>query len=119
MKTFFQSCLLALILCVGVSAQTAQPTPTPKAADTSAGHIKLPAALATQLRQIQDRQEALAKEYQALESQKVIVAQRAALELHLTAEQVDSMDLAFGADGYVFKPKDKTRTPPKSQENAP
>jgi autotransporter translocation and assembly factor TamB len=112
--------VLSILACFTIlTAQTPQPTPAPQAGGTTPGSIKLPAARAAQLKEIQERQEALGKEYQALEAQKVIVAQRAALELHLTAEQVDSMDLTFGADGYVFKPKDKPKTPEKAQEKAP
>lgn len=80
--------------------------------------IKFPTERNTQLKTIQERQDALSKEYQYLESQKTIVAQRAALELHLTAEQIDQMDIVLDSGNYVFKPKEnagnKSKDPNKN-----
>jgi hypothetical protein len=74
-------------------------------AQQSAGPIKLPAERGAQLKQIVDRQNELAREFQALEAQKLIVQQRAALELKLNAEQYDKLELALEGGAFVFKPK--------------
>jgi len=113
--TFVLAALVVVIALLGAIKLSAQ-TPQKPIETARAEAIKLPAKLSVQLKAIQERQEALAKEYQVLETQKIIVAQRAALELHLTAEQIDQMDLIPESDGgYAFKPKPKP--PTKTPEN--
>lgn len=99
-----------LILLLAVTVATQQPAPTT---------IALPAKASTQLKQITDRQAELSREYSALEASKVIVVQRAALELHLTAEQLDAMDLVAGATGFEFKPKEKAQAATPKKETTP
>lgn len=69
--------------------------------------IKLPAERSATIKQIQERQDQLATAWKELDAQKIIIAQRAALELKMTAEQWDQMDLTPTPEGYVFKPKEK------------
>lgn len=101
-ETVKQFVLLLSILAI-VSSMSAQQGGT----STSAGSVKLPVERSNQLKQIQQRQDELAREYQALDQQKLIVAQRAAMELKLSVEQFDQMDLKVSSEGYVFQPKPK------------
>ena len=108
MKSFLL--VITLLLALTTVGQTPnKPTDVTSATrplvSFTAPAIKLPAERSAQLKQIQEKQDQLARDFQTLEQQKVIIAQRAALELKLTAEQLDQMDLSVDADGYVFKPK--------------
>jgi hypothetical protein len=67
--------------------------------------IKLPDTQNASLKQIQEQQDKLVQAFQALDSQKVIVAQRAALELGMTAKQLDTMELAVDGGNFVFRPR--------------
>lgn len=107
--------LLCAVFALGVVGRATSIHQTPAKPDPQT--IKLPADRSTQLKQIQDRQDLLRKEYDSLESQKVIVAQRAALELHLTAEKLDTLQLTVTPDGvYAFEPKKQAAATPEKKD---
>lgn len=74
---------------------------------------RVPDAQNKQLKQLIDAQDKLAQEYNRIEAQKVIVAQRAALELSLTAKQLDGLELVVDAQGFFFRPVEKKPDPAK------
>jgi hypothetical protein len=88
----------SVIILVSAVAATAQTAATPSV-------IKLPDTQNASLKQIQEQQDKLVQAFQALEAQKIIQAQRAALELGLTAKQLDTMELAVDGGNFVFRPR--------------
>lgn len=82
----------------------------PAAAQT----YRVPDTQDKQLRQIVDAQDKLSQEFNRLEAQKVIVTQRAALELGLTAKQLDELELVVDGLGFFFRPALKKVDPVKT-----
>jgi hypothetical protein len=83
------------------------------AARADSASVKLPKERSDQIKQLQDQQNELARQFQALELQKQLVKQRAAMELKMPVEQFDKMDLVLEGDAYVFKPKPAPTPTPK------
>jgi len=97
---------LLIALCVAVSAQAPD---KPKV-------FKVSAEQAAKLRALQDDYDKTLKQLQAIQTQWVIVAQRAALEAGMSAKDFDAMELAPTAEGFEFRVKQAASATPQEKK---
>lgn len=79
--------------------------------------VKMPAARSAELKALQEQANRLEQAMKEVRLQASVLVNRAALEAHLTAEQLDAMDLVVDDKGnYEWRPKPAPSPTPKPEK---